>query len=341
MQDLEGKVAVITGGAGGIGKALAEELVAEGVKIVVADVQEDLIEATTAELNERGEAIGVTADVSDPVSMEALADRTWERFGGCHLLFNNAGVGAPAAKPWASTPNDWRWVFNVNVLGVANGVQAFVPRMIDAGEEGYVVNTSSPNGGISHLPTAAVYAASKAAVSSFTETLQNQFLADGLNLRASVFYPSGGLLRTGMWEAEKLRPADFTRERPRESEPMTVAKLEAMAEKGGYQLPWQDLNELARTVIEGIKAEQFLIMLGASTRSDLRSTSGPTSSAPGHARPTSPAWSADPLSRCPDHCQGSDGSGLSVRSMAPATVGPWSACHCARWRRRRCRGTRR
>lgn len=265
MKDLQGKTAVVTGGAGGIGKALAEELVAEGVKVVIADVQDDLIEPTTAELNEKGEAVGVKADVSDPASMKALADRTWDAFGGCHLLFNNAGVGAPAAKPWESTPNDWRWVFNVNVLGVANGVQAFVPRMIESGQEGYVVNTSSPNGGFSHLPTAAVYAASKAAVSSFTETLQNQFLADGLPLRASVFYPSGGLLKTGMWEAEKLRPADLARERPRESEPMTVAKLEAMAEKGGYELPWQDLDELARAVIEGIKDEQFVIMLGLDT----------------------------------------------------------------------------
>jgi NAD(P)-dependent dehydrogenase (short-subunit alcohol dehydrogenase family) len=262
MKDFAGKVAVITGGAGGIGKALAEELLAVGAKVVIADVQPDLVEASTAELQERGEVVGVVTDVSDPASMRALADRTWEAFGGCHLLFNNAGVGAPAAKPWESTPNDWRWVLNVNVIGVANGVQAFVPRMIEAGEEGVIVNTSSPNGGLSHRPTAAVYAASKAAVSSFTETLQNQFLADELNLRAAVFYPSGGLLRTGMWEAEKLRPSEFTRERPRESQPMTVATLEAMAEKGGYELPWQDLNELARVVLDGIRNDEFVIMIG-------------------------------------------------------------------------------
>jgi NAD(P)-dependent dehydrogenase (short-subunit alcohol dehydrogenase family) len=262
MKDFAGKVAVITGGAGGIGKALAEELLAVGAKVVIADVQPDLVEASTAELQERGEVIGVVTDVSDPASVQALAERTWEAFGGCHLLFNNAGVGAPAAKPWESTPNDWRWVLNVNVIGVANGVQAFVPRMIEAGEEGVVVNTSSPNGGLSHRPTAAVYAASKAAVSSFTETLQNQFLADELNLRAAVFYPSGGLLRTGMWEAEKLRPSEFTRERPRESQPMTVATLEAMAEKGGYELPWQDLNELARVVLDGIRNDEFVIMIG-------------------------------------------------------------------------------
>jgi len=264
MKDLAGKVAVITGGAGGIGKALAEELVAEGVKVVIADVRADLLDATVAELTERGgEAIGVVTDVTDVESMRALADATWAAFGGCHLLFNNAGVGAPSAKPWESPPNDWRWVFNVNLHGVANGVHAFVPRMIEAGEEGYVVNTSSSNGGLSHMPSAAVYAASKAAVSSFTETLQNQFLADELKLRASVFYPSGGMLRTNLWVADQVRPAELAREVPRLTPAITVEILEEQARQKGYELPWQDLNELARVVIQGIRDERFVIMIGA------------------------------------------------------------------------------
>lgn len=238
MKDLSGKVAVVTGAAGGIGRALCEELVAEGAKVVVADVQDDLLEKAAGELRASGgDVLGVPTDVSDPASVEALADRSWSTYGACHLLFNNAGVGAPAARPWESTPNDWRWVLDVNVLGVANGVMAFVPRMIEDGHEGHVVNTSSPNGGISHMPTAAVYAASKAAVSSFTETLQNQFLADELPLRASVFYPSGGLLRTGMWEAEKTRPAGLARERPRTTPAMTVEMLEERAKQAGYELP--------------------------------------------------------------------------------------------------------
>jgi NAD(P)-dependent dehydrogenase (short-subunit alcohol dehydrogenase family) len=269
MRDLSGKVAVVTGGAGGIGRAICEELVAEGARVVVTDIQQELLDATTAELTRRGgDVIGVVSDVSDPASMEALADATWAQFGACHLLFNNAGVGAPSAKPWESTPNDWRWVFNVNVMGVANGTMAFVPRMIASGEEGHVVNTSSPNGGIQYLPTAAVYAASKAAVSAFTETLQNQFVADELPLRASVFYPSGGMLKTGMWEAEKLRPSELARERPRTTEPVTVEVLEARAKEGGYQLPWQDLNELARVVLQGVKDDRFVIMIGAESIGD-------------------------------------------------------------------------
>ncbi len=263
MKDLADKVAVVTGAAGGIGRAICEELLAEGAKVVISDVQDELLATTTSELSARGDVIGVRSDVSDPDSMQALAAQTFSTFGACHLLFNNAGVGAPSAKPWESTPNDWRWVFDVNVLGVANGVMAFVPRMIEGGEEGHVINTSSPNGGLSHMPTAAVYAASKAAVSSFTETLQNQFLADELKLRASVFYPSGGMLKTGMWEAEKRRPAEYARERPRTTPSITVEALEAKAKEGGYQLPWQDLNELARVALAGIKDERFVIMIGA------------------------------------------------------------------------------
>ncbi|HXY91991.1 MAG TPA: SDR family NAD(P)-dependent oxidoreductase [Acidimicrobiia bacterium] len=269
MKDLSGRVAVVTGGAGGIGRALCEELVSQGAKVVITDVQEHLLDRTAAELRERGgEVLGVRGDVSDPSSMEALAARTWDAFGACHLLFNNAGVGAPSSKPWESTPNDWRWVFNVNVMGVANGVMAFVPRMIEDGTEGHVVNTSSPNGGISHMPTAAVYAASKAAVSSFTETLQNQFVADGLPLRASVFYPSGGMLKTGMWESDKTRPPELARERPRTTQAVTVEVLEERARQGGYELPWQDLNELARVVLQGVKDERFVIMIGADSIGD-------------------------------------------------------------------------
>jgi NAD(P)-dependent dehydrogenase (short-subunit alcohol dehydrogenase family) len=177
------------------------------------------------------------------------------------VLCNNAGVGAPSATPWDTTVNDWRWVHGVNVMGVVHGVLAFVPRMLAAGEPGHVINTSSGDGGIAPLPTASVYAASKAAVSIYTECLASQLESEGTALRASIFYPSGGLLRTGLWESERTRPADLARERPRTTEPMTVERLEAMAAEGGYQLPWQDLDELARLVVDGIRDESFIIML--------------------------------------------------------------------------------
>lgn len=260
MKDLAGKVAVVTGGAGGIGYALCEALTDEGAKVVVADLRPDDVAGAAEKLG--GDAMGVATDVSSWESVQALADATYDAHGACHLLFNNAGVGEPSAKPWDTTLNDWRWLIGVNLMGVVHGVLAFVPRMIEGGEEGHVVNTSSGNGGISPIPTSSVYAVTKAGVTTYTECLASQLESEGTKLKASVFYPSGGLLRTGLWTSDRNRPADLARERPRATEPMTVEKLEAQAEKGGYQLPWQDLNELARDVIQGIREERFVFMLG-------------------------------------------------------------------------------
>jgi NAD(P)-dependent dehydrogenase (short-subunit alcohol dehydrogenase family) len=189
MDRLEGKVAVVTGGAGGIGLALCAAFLAEGMRVVIADVQADAVETAVARFGEEGEVEGVVTDVSDPTSVDALADATYARFGACHVLCNNAGVGAPSSTPWETTVNDWRWVHGVNVMGVVHGTLAFVPRMIASGEPGHVVNTSSGDGGIAPLPTASVYAASKAAVTIFTECLASQLESEGTNLRASIFYP--------------------------------------------------------------------------------------------------------------------------------------------------------
>jgi NAD(P)-dependent dehydrogenase (short-subunit alcohol dehydrogenase family) len=230
MKQFDGRVAVVTGGASGIGLAVARALATEGMKIVLADIEATALAAATDGLRSGGaEAIGVVTDVSDADSVEALAAATYAEFGACHLLCNNAGVGAPSAKVWETTVNDWKWVHGVNVMGVVNGILAFVPRMIDGGEEGHVVNTSSGDGGISPMPAASVYAASKAAVTSVTECLAAQLESEGTALRASVFYPSGGLLRTGLWTADRNRPAELAREKPRATKAMTVEDLEAMA----------------------------------------------------------------------------------------------------------------
>ena len=151
----------------------------------------------------------------------------------------------------------------MNVTGVVNGIHAFVPRMLASGEEGHVINTSSSDGPISPLPSASVYAASKAAVSVLTECLAAQLVEEGSPVRASVFYPSGGLLRTGLWTSERTRPAELARERPRETEAMTPERLEEMARKAGRELRWQPLDELADLVVEGIKENRFVMMKDA------------------------------------------------------------------------------
>lgn len=263
MKDLRDKVAVVTGGANGIGLALVRAFLGEQMRVVVADVDPDALEAAGREFAGEPRAMVHRTDVTSLESVSALADAVYGRFGACHVLCNNAGVGAPSAKVWQTTPNDWAWVFGVNVTGVVNGILAFVPRMLASGEKGHVVNTSSSDGPISPLPSASVYAASKAAVSALTECLAAQLAEEGAAIGASVFYPSGGLLRTGLWTADRTRPPELARERPRETEAMTPERLEAMANKSGHELHWQPLEELAELVVDGIRQERYVIMKDA------------------------------------------------------------------------------
>ncbi len=265
MDDLKGKVAVVTGGAGGIGRALAERFAAEDMRLVVADVEEAVLAGTVAALREGGaEAVGVTTDVTSFDSVEALAEAAYAAYGAVHMLVNNAGVGPPGGLVWESTPNDWRWTFGVNVFGVAHGIQAFVPRMLASGEEGIVINTSSPDGPIVPMPQASVYAATKCAVTCVTECLAAQLAAEsGGRLRAAVFYPSGkGLLDTGLWTSDRNRPPELARERPRETPPLTVAELR---EKG---VPVQPLDELADLVVDGIRDGRFVMILDMDRHAD-------------------------------------------------------------------------
>ena len=146
ITDFKDKVAVVTGGASGIGKGICEELLKDGAKVVIADVEKGAIDKAVEELSPLGEVSGVQTDVSKADSVEALAEAVYQKYGVCHLLFNNAAIGAPGANVWETTPNDWTWTFTVNVFGVAYGIQSFVPRMLAGGEPGYIINTSSGDG---------------------------------------------------------------------------------------------------------------------------------------------------------------------------------------------------
>ena len=142
MKELRDRVAVVTGGASGVGRALARAFVGEGMKVVLADVEAPALEATAEALSAAGgEVSGVVTDVSSAESVQELADRVYAEHGACHLLCNNAGVSVANLKIWETTPNDWKWVHGVNIHGVIHGIQAFVPRMIEAGQEGFVMNT--------------------------------------------------------------------------------------------------------------------------------------------------------------------------------------------------------
>ena len=264
MKEFQNRVAVVTGGASGVGKALAKAFLREGMKVVIADVEEPALKLATEELG--GKVMGVVTDVSDAASVQALAERVFDAHGACHILCNNAGVAAPNLDLWETEPSDFQWVHGVNVDGVAHGVQAFVPRMIESGEEGLVINTSSGDGGISPLAQQVVYASSKAAVSIMTECLGAQLVGRGTKLRAAIFYPSGGMLDTGIWSTKRNRPKELARKGQVASDQETTFEdfMEG-AKKAGFEMPVQDLDELADFVLDGIRNEDFVIMIGRET----------------------------------------------------------------------------
>jgi NAD(P)-dependent dehydrogenase (short-subunit alcohol dehydrogenase family) len=271
LDDLNGKVAVVTGGAAGIGRGIAEALLEEGARVVIADVEEPVLQATVKELGADGTVRGVVTDVSSAPSVEALAADVFATEGACHLLFNNAGVtSGGGGRPWEQEPNDWAWCFSVNVFGVANGMLSFVPRMIASGQPGVVINTSSMDGGIAPVPYASVYASSKAAISCLTEALAHQLIAAGTELRASVFYPSGGLLDTGLWTAQRNRPEALQRECPRPPAPgTTFEEFKAQLAAAGRTVDIMDLRQLGRFCVQGVQRGDFIIGYGLDEAADM------------------------------------------------------------------------
>lgn len=263
MQDYAGKVAVVTGGAGDIGKAIAARLLEDGAKVVVSDVERGALDAVVTELKAKGgEVSGIVTDVSDPDSVEALAQQVYDQYGVCHLLFNNAGVGAPSVNVWETTVNDWKWVLGVNVMGVIHGIQSFVPRMIEGGQEGHVINTSSGDGGIAPMAGQSVYASSKASVSIITECLAAQFSTQHPQLAATIFYPAGGLLKTGIWSCDRNRPDEFAREKPSGQPEDLMGSFMKHAEETGMEIQFQDLDDLAAALLVDLKAGKFVAMIG-------------------------------------------------------------------------------
>ena len=270
LQDLviSDSVAVVTGGASGIGKGIVGALLRHGAKVVIADIEQSAIDETVAEMSAYGDVTGIRTDITDEASVKALADAVYERHGKVNLLYNNAGVtSGGGGKPWQQEPNDWRWCFGVNVFGTAICTSEFVPRMIEGGHPGQVVNTSSGDGGFAPVPTASVYAASKAAVSCFTEALHHNLESEGTQLRASVFYPAGGLQRTGLFTAQRNRPEHLQRVGEgtgRKS--MSFDEMKALLERSGRDVKEADLDAQGDMVVNNTVARTYIIS------NDLRAT---------------------------------------------------------------------
>ena len=260
MQDFAGKVAVVTGGASGIGRSLVKELLAAGAKVVIADVEQRALDRVLEEF-----PLPAMSPAWSPTCAAPNPARRWRP--GCTTctapaICCSTMPGWRRRRPiWETTANDWTWVHGVNVHGVMHGIRAFVPRMLAGGEEGHVINTSSGDGGVSPLPYQSVYASSKAAVSCLTECLAAQLQTENTKLGASIFYPSGGLLDTGIWTTDRNRPAELAREKPYAPVP-TVQDFKVAAAAAGMDLPLQDLDELARYCLQGIRERRFIIMIG-------------------------------------------------------------------------------
>jgi NAD(P)-dependent dehydrogenase (short-subunit alcohol dehydrogenase family) len=209
MQEFRDRVAVVTGAGSGIGRALAEQFAAEGMKVVLADVQDDALVAVEAELRRRDTPVlAVRTDVRHGAAVEALAEAAFDTFGAVDVLCNNAGVaGGGGRRTWEASENDWRWTLDVNLWGVIHGVRAFVPRMLAQGTDGAVVNTASVLG-LSSGPGGGPYGVSKHGVVRLSEGLHYDFVEVGAQLQAHVLCP--GLINTEIVLSGRNRPDDLS-----------------------------------------------------------------------------------------------------------------------------------
>jgi NAD(P)-dependent dehydrogenase (short-subunit alcohol dehydrogenase family) len=220
MRDLRGKTAVITGAASGLGLALAHRCASEGMRLVLADVAADPLQAAAAALRPTSELIAVVVDVRHREELDRLAAAAYERFGAVHLLVNNAGV-ATTRPIWETTTADWHWVLSVNLWGVIHGVGAFVPRMLAQADPSHIVNTASVAGFLSE-PGMAAYSVSKHGVVALSETLSRELTEAGDHIGVSVLCPAW--VPTGIDSAERNRPADL-----QESTPLSAAAQQYQA----------------------------------------------------------------------------------------------------------------
>ena len=262
MREFAGKLAVITGGASGIGLAIAQRLAKEGMKLVLADVEEPALRTSVEALRASGaDVLGVPTDVTKFESVQELERRAVERHGPVHVLFNNAGVGAHEDLPlWELPLNDWRWTLAVNLWGVIHGVKAFLPGMLAHGEAGHVVNTSSGNGGLVLIPSTPIYSTSKSAVSTLTEALHLQLVQRDAKIQASVLYPGPHMVSSNIFSAWRNRQPEYEREVPHTGPRVTLDTLRKFAEQAGQTLQTTAPEEVAEHVLEGLRNDAYFIL---------------------------------------------------------------------------------
>jgi len=255
MDEFAGKVALVTGGASGIGRALSERFVREGMKVVIADVEQGALDSLVAELRSAGgDVLGVATDVSREDSVRGLAERALRVYGKVHLLCNNTGVlGGRPGPIWESTINDWQWILGVNVWGVIHGLRTFLPIMLAQEEEGWVVNTASMGG---LVLGSSPYGVSKHAVVAISESLYSGLKVRNANVGCSVLCPI--FIKTRIAQASRNRPAELL-DAPPASSPGTTRERGPLA---GRLENGQPPSDMADAVMAGLRAEQFYIFPG-------------------------------------------------------------------------------
>ena len=252
MRELRDRVAVVTGAASGIGLALAQRFAAEGMKVVLADVEASALRAAEEDL--RGKAadlLAVEVDVAKPDDVERLARETYAAFGAAHVVCNNAGVAVMGAVHEHSLA-DWEWVLGVNLWGVIHGVRAFVPRMLAGGQDGHIVNTASI-AGLTTSPFMSVYNVTKHGVVALSESMYKEFQASGAPIGVSVVCP--GLINTNIMTSSRNRPERFAERGTPGDAALAWSNALAAGLSSGYPP-----SEVAEQIVQGIRDERFYIV---------------------------------------------------------------------------------
>ncbi|MEH6633943.1 MAG: SDR family NAD(P)-dependent oxidoreductase [Halioglobus sp.] len=263
MKDFSGKVAVITGGASGVGRSLAFALGRRGAKIAVGDVDKAAMAQVQSDLGGEGiEAIVEYCDVTSLDSLNNLADKAQASFGGMHLVFANAGIGAgESGAMWDYSEKDWQWCLNVNLWGVINSIRAFMPRLMAQNEEAHFVVTGSGNGAFLVYPDQPIYTASKAAVHAITENLHYQVSAADSPVKVSALFPGPHVVDTGLFNSGRVRPQDLKKDvEGNESGISSVDDMKKMCAEFGIELQTTHPDEVAEMAIQGLHKDAFWLL---------------------------------------------------------------------------------